>query len=66
MYFQTRLNLLNKTWRFINPEIDIKCKQLWFASNYINKVNNSINKIENQKQSYPDKNIFNGSSQKYI
>jgi len=64
MYFNTQLDIINKTWKFINPT-SINGKQLWVSTEYIKKVNNTFTKFDNEKQTYPDGTIFNKSTGKY-
>jgi len=64
MYFNTQLDIINKTWKFINPT-NINGKQLWTSSEYIKKVNNTFTKFDNEKQTYPNGTIFNKSTGKY-
>lgn len=64
MYFNTQLDLLNKTWKFINPSV-IRGRQLWTSGDYVNKINNSFTKFDNEKQNYPIGSIFNKTTGKY-
>lgn len=64
MYFNTELDLLNKSWKFINPSV-ITGKQLWISGDYVNKINNSFSKFDNEKQNYPIGSIFDKTTGKY-
>jgi hypothetical protein len=65
MYFNTKLDVINKTWGFINPT-NIIGKQLWTSTDYINKVNDTFTKFDNEKQNYPIGTIFNRATGKYV
>ena len=64
MYFNTELDLINKTWKFINPAT-ITGRQLWTSSDYVNKINNTFTKFDNEKQNYPAGSIFDKATGKY-
>ena len=65
MYFTTKLDLINKTWKFINPATDINAKQLWASNDYIARINSTFTTTNNGKVSYPKQTTFNYITGKY-
>ena len=65
MYFTTKLDLINKNWKFINPATDINAKQLWASNDYIARINSTFTTTNNGKVSYPKQTTFNYITGKY-
>lgn len=65
-YFKTELDLQNMTWKFIydgtntNPSFppDAIARQYPPTNPYSEKVNNTVDKFENEQQTYPTGDIF--------
>jgi hypothetical protein len=66
-YFKTELNLIDMTWKFIydgtnpNPSFPPNAipRQYPFTNPYSQKVNDTVDKFENEQQLYPDGDVFN-------
>lgn len=64
MYFQTEINLINKTWQIITPSIGVDgtmyARELEFTTNaeYLERYNDTFADFENQQQNYPTGNVF--------
>ena len=65
MYFPTFIDFINKTWNFVQYPT-VTAKQLWSSQEYINKVNDNINEINNESQTYPDGSSFRYLNGKYF
>ena len=68
MYFKTKIDLINLTWKFevsenagSSPNFppDAVAYQLPFTNAYSKKVNDGIDNFNNKKQEYPSGNTFN-------
>jgi len=57
MFFKVELDLINKTWEF-KDTTTITANQIDSNSAYANKVNNTVSKINNIKQIFPNGNSF--------
>jgi hypothetical protein len=57
MYIKTELDLVNKKWRLDNVSHNINLRE-YINTTYTNKVNDTFDKFENIKQSYPVGNTF--------
>lgn len=66
MYFKTTLDLSNMTWRFtLDNEPNALAYEVPRNYDYVNRVNNTLENFDNQKQNYPDGNVFNAETGDY-
>lgn len=69
MCVKVEINKSNKTWKFISNSISssktLNLYEYTRSSNYLNKLNNSVNKTSVIKQNYPDGNFFNYETREY-
>jgi hypothetical protein len=67
MYFKTILNLTNMTWRIYTTSFpNINAYELYNASAYTKKVNDTISNFNNKKQNPPIGNTFQSDTGTYI
>lgn len=67
MYFKTELDLVNKTWRFLElTSVDAKAYQVNSTSAYVTRVNNTVDNFDNMKQVYPSGSTFQTATGTYI
>jgi len=69
LFFQTELNLVNKTWRIITPSYPIiKAKEIPSNANslYVDRINKTFSNFENLKQNYPTGTTFNYINATYL
>lgn len=60
MYFKTTLDLVNMTWVINTPSYpNVNIKQLITSTDYIKKINDSFDTVDNKKQVFPTGNTFN-------
>ena len=65
-YFKTTLDLVNMTWRFtLDDEPDALIYEVPRTYDYVDRVNNTIDNFDNQKQNYPDGNVFDAKTGDY-
>lgn len=65
MYFKTTLNLTDMTWKFVLASAYVRAYEVSSNSAYVSKANNTIENFDNQKQNYPDGNVFNTETGDY-
>jgi hypothetical protein len=65
LFFKVQLNLYNKTWKFINTNFPNIYTYEIPSNAYTNKIDDSVEKIENLKQAFPTGTIFNNTTGTY-
>lgn len=70
MYFKVLLDLNAKTWKFDYSGTafppNVKAYQIPFTNSYSQKINESIEYFDNERQLYPNGNIFDDTTGGYI
>jgi hypothetical protein len=60
MYFKVEINRPNRTWKMITTSFpNAYANELWDATAYKTKVDNSVQNFNNEQQDYPSGNTFN-------
>lgn len=66
MYFKIELNLETNTWKFINTSYpNVLAYQVVSTSDYVSKINDTVNGTENKRQNYPTGSTFNSTTGSY-
>jgi len=67
LYFKAKLNLVNKTWEFLDLNgATVDARNLVLSSAYNARVDNTFAKYNNTKQLYPSGSTYNYKTNKYI
>lgn len=65
-FFKVELNLLDRTWKFINSNVIAVEQQYTGINNYNNKVDNTFNKLDLLQEMFPTGNSYNYRTNKYL
>jgi hypothetical protein len=66
MYFKSQLDFLNKTWRFILSSNTATARELTTSPLYNQRINNTVDNINNEEQNYPSGSAFDFLNGKYF
>ena len=66
MYFKSQLDFLNKTWRFILTSNTATARELTTSPLYNQRVNDTVDNINNEEQNYPQGSAFDFVNGKYF
>jgi len=67
LYFTAQLNLANKTWKILNiASSTVYAKQVILSTAYVDRVNNTYDKMDNLKQNPPTGNTYNYQTNTYL
>lgn len=67
LYFTAKLDLINRTWQFLNLVSDtVDARNLVLSTAYNTRVDNTFGKYDNRKQLYPSGSTYNYKTNKYI
>jgi len=67
MYFKAELNVVNKTWKFLNLVSDkVDARSMTTSAAYSQRIENTYGKYDNTKQLYPSGSTYNYKTNKYI
>lgn len=70
IHVKTEFDLINRTWRFISESIingsRLKLQELTDSQEYIERINNTVEKYDNLQQNYPSDNTFNFETGEYF